>query len=101
MGIMVYSLFWVVQDFVHQPYGALTAPSESSRKPVKPRSMFLHAGAGPHGCTKQVEALRSVLGFPNSTPTNGGETDRKRTINVLATSSEDLILRGVRIRSGK
>ena len=20
MGIMVYSLFWVVQDFVHQPY---------------------------------------------------------------------------------
>ena len=20
MGIMVYSLFWVMQDFVHQPY---------------------------------------------------------------------------------
>ena len=24
MGIMVYSLYWVMQDFVHQPYGALT-----------------------------------------------------------------------------
>ena len=21
MGIMVYSLLWVMQDFVHQPYG--------------------------------------------------------------------------------
>ena len=23
MGIMVYSLLWVMQDFVHQPYGLL------------------------------------------------------------------------------
>ena len=23
MGIMVYSLLWVMQDFVHQPYWAL------------------------------------------------------------------------------
>ena len=23
MGIMVYSLLWVMQDFVHQPYGGL------------------------------------------------------------------------------
>ena len=26
MGIMVYSLLWVMQDFVHQPYGAKIAP---------------------------------------------------------------------------
>ena len=23
MGIMVYSLLWVMQDFVHQPYGLI------------------------------------------------------------------------------
>ena len=23
MGIMVYSLLWVMQDFVHQPYGSV------------------------------------------------------------------------------
>ena len=23
MGIMVYSLLWVMQDFVHQPYGVV------------------------------------------------------------------------------
>ena len=23
MGIMVYSLFWVMQDLYHQPYGSL------------------------------------------------------------------------------
>ena len=26
MGIMVYSLLWVMQDFVHQPYGSKATP---------------------------------------------------------------------------
>ena len=33
MGIMVYSLLWVMQDFVHQPYGSsLTIPESLAEK---------------------------------------------------------------------
>ena len=36
MGIMVYSLLWVVQDFVHQPYEALYSAVDCITNPIRP-----------------------------------------------------------------
>ena len=35
MGIMVYSLIWDMQDFVHQPYYALQCPVPWPPEPFK------------------------------------------------------------------
>ena len=38
MGIMVYSLYWVMQDFVHQPYH----PSSFNPKDLNPKVLCNH-----------------------------------------------------------
>ena len=48
MGIMVYSLLWVVQDFVHQPYDSkFTKASESYElNPTEPLEPLNLKGLG-------------------------------------------------------
>ena len=45
MGIMIYSLLWVMQDFVHQPYySSFRAPAQESQRL---ESVLLHVTRPP------------------------------------------------------
>ena len=44
MGIMVYSLLWVMQDFVHQPYGPF--PKGGHKALLSGRGLLLYRNCG-------------------------------------------------------
>ena len=63
MGIMVYSLLWVMQDFVHQPYGkSNTRATPASSKPVRVSGKRF-PWESPRGHSSATSVCRTKEGF--------------------------------------
>ena len=55
MGIMVYSLLWVVQDFVHQPYQDKSQSQSSSVLILFLRFLYKHKCREPSGAVGELD----------------------------------------------
>ena len=94
MGIMVYSLLWVVQDFVHQPYMRFGFCAEGSYHPeaMRLKAAKYNADASSWAGRTWVETSRAQwfdgLGEATETcnVTNGSRGDDCRTPNPMGSS---------------
>ena len=64
MGIMVYSLLWVMQDFVHQPYGVLHPPESTFLEPLRFQSPEQEPDCGGPVLLAFEQALLAVFHHP-------------------------------------